>query len=338
MKYIHDIYGYKALFDDKTGLLLRYEPKNEHLFWKQSGPELLDVSITNYCEKGCDFCYRRSNPSGKSISIDLYKKILQEAKQSCVTQIALGGGNPNQHPYFINILKMTREQGIIPTYTTNGQGMTDEIYVASSKYAGAVAVSWYEPYQDALNVIDKCNHYNITVNLHYVLNAKNISNAQKLLQSSYTNKVNSIIFLNYKPVGSSKRQILQYNQELKNFLENAINNKSCKIGFDSCMISHLAQHKDLININSVDFCEAARFSAFISETGLVYPCSFMCGAGASGHSIKNKSLIDIWQNSFDFIKIRKKILYGDNKCSSCNFFDFCHSGCPYFEINCKFVT
>lgn len=123
---------------------------------EKTGPELLDVSITNYCERGCDFCYRGSNKNGKSMSLELYEKILKNAEQTGVFQIAIGGGNPNQHPQFIEILKLTRKYGIIPSYTTNGQGMTKEIYEASKKYAGAVAVSWYSPSDDAKKVIKNC--------------------------------------------------------------------------------------------------------------------------------------------------------------------------------------
>lgn len=48
-----------------------------------------------------------------------------------------------------------------------------------------------------------------------------------------------------------------------------------KVGFDSCSISFLIKEIDNLNADSVDFCEAGRFSAFISEEMKMYPCSFM---------------------------------------------------------------
>lgn len=337
MKYIHDDYGYQALFDEKTGLLLRNEKKGKRLFWKQSGPELLDVSITNYCEKGCSFCYRGSNMVGKSMDLDLYIRVLDEAKKAGVTQIALGGGNPNQHPKFIEILKVTRGYGIVPSFTTNGQGMTDEIYAASRQYAGAIAVSWYESSFEAVNVIDKCNEYNIPINIHYILDANNIKQAREFLQNSILNKINALIFLNYKPVRTGKRDVLKHNQDVERFLECAINTQICKIGFDSCMISHLVKLKNSINIDSIDFCEAGRFSAFISELGMMYPCSFMCGVGLKGESLECRSLVDIWQNSIEFKEIREKLDNCSEMCAKCASFEICHGGCPCFDINCEAI-
>ena len=59
------------------------------------------------------------------------------------------------HPEFIQILEITRKHHMIPSYTTNGQGMTDEIYNATKCYCGAMAVSWYEPYSEATQMIKK---------------------------------------------------------------------------------------------------------------------------------------------------------------------------------------
>ncbi len=136
--------NYSVMFNQKTGALARIEKKGyREPKYSNHGPELLDISISNWCDKGCSFCYRDSNPSGKSISLKDYENILVQAKECDVFQIALGGGNPNQHPNFIDILKLTREYNIVPSYTTNGRGLTKEILEASKKYCGAVAVSYY---------------------------------------------------------------------------------------------------------------------------------------------------------------------------------------------------
>lgn len=302
---------------------------------EKTGPELLDVSITNYCERGCDFCYRGSNKNGKSMSLELYEKILKNAEQTGVFQIAIGGGNPNQHPQFIEILKLTRKYGIIPSYTTNGQGMTKEIYEASKKYAGAVAVSWYSPSDDAKKVIKNCRLYDIPVNIHFVLDEESIGRARELLKNEFVEYVNAIIFLAYKPVGNGKRKVLKKGKKLDSFIEELIQYERCQIGFDSCMISHLVEKNKLIDLCSIDYCEAGRFSAFISEEGNMYPCSFMCGAGKRGYSILNDDINYIWQNAKEFIEIREAIECRKGKCLACNLFELCHGGCSQFDINCK---
>lgn len=336
MRYIKDDYGYMAIFDENSGYTIRAGESGKDPFWKESGPELLDISITNYCEKNCNFCYRNSNRSGKHMSLDLYEKILQNAKKAGVFQIALGGGNPNQHPYFVEILRMTREYGIVPSYTTNGQGMTTEIYEATREYGGALAVSWYYPYDDAKKVIETGHSYGIPINIHYVLDAESIQQVGDLFDKGQLDYVNAIIFLNYKPVGSGKRTVLEKGNLISVFMDEMLQYKKCQIGFDSCMISHLVNKQDIINMCSIDYCEAGRFSAFISEAGDMYPCSFMCGAGMQGNSIIVENMEIIWKKSKNFIDIRNAIKNPKKeKCRKCYLFTQCHGGCPIFDINCK---
>ena len=334
MRFISDKNGYRALFDENTGKTIRLDGADNCNNWKKSGPELLDISITNYCERNCSFCYRNSSKVGKHMSISLYRDIINEAKELKVFQVALGGGNPNQHPDFVDFLKIAKENNIIPSYTTNGDGMTSEILDAIKVYCGALAVSWYEPYNNAIALIEECYNRDIKVNIHFVLDADNILKARDLLNLEIIDKVNAIIFLNYKPVGLEKRSILKSTKELLTFLYDAISFSRCKIGFDSCMISHLTMIKHSLVLESIDYCEAARYSAFISEQGIVYPCSFMCGQGLNGESILSKSLLEIWQDSLVFNQIRKTLFSQSNKCMNCEHYQFCHGGCPCFSISC----
>lgn len=335
MKYYIDSNGYYALFDSDKGISFRGGINGENPFWKESGPELLDISITNYCERECSFCYRKSNINGMHMDLSLYRRIIGEAKKLGVFQVALGGGNPNQHPDFIDILRITKEIGIVPSYTTNGMGMTDSIFKATKMYAGAVAVSWYKPYDIPIRVINKCYEYEIPVNIHFILSDDSIDEAYLLLEEKCLEKVNAIIFLNYKPLGLFKKKILRSSNKLNKLLSRVLSFEKCKIGFDSCMISYLMPFTKSINLESIDFCEAARFSAFISEKGMMFPCSFMCGDGSKGYSIRDREVGDIWKNADSFKKYRSLLEVRSEKCIECSNFSICHGGCREFDINCN---
>lgn len=330
MKYIHDSDGYQALFDQTSGIYIR----NGNPFWRSEGPELLDISITNYCERGCEFCYRRSDRYGLTMSLEMYEYVISEAEKCGVSQVALGGGNPNQHPQFIEILRLTRDHGIVPSYTTNGQGMTEDIYRATSEYAGAVAVSWYDRGKDARKVVDHCRDYGIPANIHIILDDNNVRSVRSIINDIPLEKVNALIFLNYKPVTESKRTVLSFNEYVDDALRYLVCQHGCRIGFDSCMISHLTSMADLIDARSIDFCESGRFSAFVDESGLVYPCSFMCGAGYKGYDIRKYGLKEIWREADGFVSIRDRILNINKRCDGCISFEMCHGGCPVFDINC----
>lgn len=322
---------YSALFDSNSGLFIRREFKDcEEPFWNIDTPELLDISITNYCEKGCDFCYRNSNIKGKHMDLKDYEKIIIQASQLGVLQVALGGGNPNQHPEFCDILKITRANNIVPSYTTNGQGITDFILEQTYSSCGAVAVSLYEPYDYSLEVVKRFSEAGIKINIHFLLNKQTLDNAIKLLMSPEKTKgINAIIFLNYKPVSELYSPLKQANN-FSAFIQLINTGKfDYKIGFDSCSISLLLQEGLICNKNFIDFCEAGRFSAFISEDLMMYPCSFMVDT-YEGASLQRYTLQEIWQNNDNFVSIREKIK--NNRCKErCEFEKLCFGGCNIFK-------
>lgn len=328
--------GYYVYFNKSTGVNVRCEFKeNEEPFWSKHGPELIDISITKWCDKGCEFCYRNSNKRGKHMKVGDFEEILRQAVEMDTLQVALGGGNPNQHPDFIKFLKLAREKyGIVPSYTTNGRGLTSEVLDASKKYCGAVAVSAYEPYSEMKASIDKLLNKRIKTNIHFVLTSSSVDIAIDWLENlpNYLDGINAIVFLNYKPVGRNilNKQLLLKNNKKFIKLFSIIENKKLpfKIGFDSCSISGLVNYMN-IKKEYIESCESGRFSAFISEDFKLYPCSFMIGKVA-GVDLKKEKIIDAWRNSQQFNAIRGKI--ENNNCVGlCEKEGTCNGGCPIFK-------
>jgi len=325
---------YSVLFNKRTGFFARIEDEFcAEPFWAEHGPELLDIAITNYCQKGCNFCYRQSNVQGQHMPFSDYQNLIEQARNLGVLQIALGGGNPNQHPEFIRFIKTTREYGIIPSFTTNGDGLTKEILQATREYCGAIAVSAYKPYNKMDDIIGAISHYGIKINVHFIVSLETIKIAIDWLQSPpmFFNKINAIIFLNFKPINTSPEFILSRSDKLKQFFNLIRHNRyKFKIGFDSCFISGIVSN---LNVKSIyiDSCDSARFSAFISEDMKMYPCSFMINSKAFGDLRKN-SILEIWKSNDLFQSQRSKIK--DNKCSSCCFEKDCRGGCVFLpKIN-----
>ena len=110
-------------------------------------PEFMDIKITDKCMGGCSYCYQNSLPNW-----DEYWDVVGKIKQyfSWMSdnekpfQVALGWGNPNEHPSFIPILASFYLLGILPNYTTNGMGITEEILQATKKFCGWVALSCHK--------------------------------------------------------------------------------------------------------------------------------------------------------------------------------------------------
>lgn len=324
---------YTVIFNKKTGYFVRAEDKGyPEPLWSKHAPELLDISITNWCDKGCSFCYRKSTVLGNHMSVDDYSKIMSQSKEAGVLQVAIGGGNPNQHPEFEEILKITYENGIVPCYTTNGRGLTDSVLKATKKYCGSVAISAYEPYSEFRGHLEKLFSYEIKANIHFVIDSQSIDQAINWLiePPEFLQGINSIIFLNYKPIGRKPNLslLLKDQSKIKWFFKLVDKNEnSFKIGFDSCSISGVARY---LNVSSSFFegCDAGRFSAFIDENLRMFPCSFMTNTDWYG-DLNINSLTEIWRNNKYFQKYRNKII--NNGCYSCPQQSTCMGGCPFID-------
>jgi len=329
--------NYSTLFDPKTGFFARIEDKGfEEPFWSQQGPELLDISITNWCDRDCQICYKKSSIRGRHMAFEDFKWIVESAADLGVYQIAIGGGNPNQHPKFIDFLKVAYDNGIVPNYSTNGRGLNKEIAEISAKYCGVVAVSAYQPFNELFNAITLLTSYKNKVNIHYVLDSESIELAIDILSAppKEFSQINAIVFLNYKPIGRSisRQKLLRNSDKIDEFFKLVESSDHCfKIGFDSCSVSGVLS-KTKIDPVFIEPCDAGRFSMYISECLKAYPCSFQHGIIAGDKLSKTNTIMDVWTNSPNFIFFRKFFL--SNKCCDCSLQKKCLNGCPIFDEIC----
>ena len=134
-------YPYLSAFDEDTGLYFRTgilkDGKDTGIDpFRADFPELLDVGImgscshgeSGLCQKAGIDCYQ-SGPQIRQnhMSLDDFRRIVEECRGRTY-QFALGGrGDPDQHPDFAEMLAYSRRHGIVPNFTTSGLGMTSGI-------------------------------------------------------------------------------------------------------------------------------------------------------------------------------------------------------------------
>ena len=330
----HPKQHYRVVFDQRTGFFVRKEAVGwPEPSWAEEGPELIDLSITSYCQRKCSFCYRGANDTAFThLGLDDIHNVLEQASDCGTLQVALGGGNPNQHPDFIEILRLIREKDIVPSYTSNGDGLTNDILKATTDFCGAMAVSVYPPFDESYyeSLIKRISDFGIKLNLHAIIRNDNLDLWIKWMKEppSFLKYVNAIIFLNYKPMGRNGNGLLPSDKEKVTAFFRAANDcGAVKVGFDSCSISGIVQWMNVPTV-LVESCEAARFSAFISEDMKMYPCSFMVCKGWCG-DLRKDSLLDIWQKNAFFKKWRVNDLPAH--CSNCKHNEVCRGGCRLFE-------
>ncbi len=339
--YRKDFYlNYKYSFNYKTGLYKRSDYLDE--MGMETGkdvfaanfPHLIDVGIMGHCTHGRSGlcvktgvqCYQNGLSVNKpNMTIENFKRIAEECN-GLTNQFALGGrGDPNEHEDFEKILQISRENNIIPNYTTSGFNLTDKQIALSKKYCGAVAISWYRsPY--TISSIKRLIESDIKTNIHFVLNNDTIDEAIYLLENDkFPDGINAVIFLTHKPVGLGKKEkCIKYDDERVQKIYSLIKNKKYrfKIGVDGCfVVGMLVSDKDF-NMKYLDTCEAARFTCYIDSQMHMKPCSFDV-ENKYAIDINNTSIIDAW-NSPEFVKIRETLLKG---CPNCDKNEICHGGC-----------
>jgi len=265
------------------------------------------------------------------MSVEDYIWLMREAAKVGVYQVALGGGNPNQHPEFVKILKLTREEyGIVPNYTTNGRGLSANVLAATKKYCGAIALSVTNENVDVLDAVSKFESFQIRYNFHFVLSSETIDRAIDILQKEDVPcSLNAIVFLNYKHINdNSSLTTLNDERKLSIFLRLAKKKHTFKVGFDSCLVSALGKHFKEESY-CIEGCDSARFSMFVDENLNAYPCSFMEPL-EEGESLKKwGSISSLWFNAPRFKQIREHFL--SNECQDCSWQKICRNGCPIFD-------
>ncbi len=339
-------YNFLEFFNPENGFLIRSNcvgsSSNPNM---RSFPELLDIGIMgqchishlNICKNAGIDCYQKArNRTSANMSITDYVKIIKEASGKTF-QVALGGaGDPNKHKDFKEILKLTREYNIIPNMTTSGIYLTENEIDLIKKYCGAVAISFYsrlnllnfaESNPSTINAIERLVTSKCKTNIHFVLSNKTIEEAiVRLEHNLFPEGINAIIFILYKATGFGKTEyvLTNDNPKLQQFL-NLINNNiyDFEIGFDTCISPAIIKHCNNIPIESIDVCEAARFSMYIDAELNAYPCSFDCCTNNYRISLKEHSIQEIWESEI-FNKFRQR---QDLSCKECLMKTQCSGAC-----------
>lgn len=350
--YKDEKFNFIELFNPKNGFLVRGDSLDTKSNPTQrSFPELIDIGIMgtchishlNICKNAGIDCYQKASNSKKpNMSLQDYARIIDECKKK-VFQVALGGaGDPNKHEDFENILKITREANIVPNLTTSGIYLTNQEIQCMKKYCGAVAVSFYsrlsndkkESNLDTINAIKRMVEEKCIVNIHFVISSETINEAIiRLEQNLFPKGTNAVIFILYKPsgFGNPEKTLDLNNKSFKKFLHLVQKNKfEFKIGFDTCCTPAILKECSLISEDSLDFCEAARFSMYIDSELNAYPCSFDCDKQAYKENLKGKTLEEVWYSK-TFQKFRDK---QEGSCITCKNKALCLGGCALnFNLN-----
>ena len=105
--------NYTVTLDLATGTKVR---ENDLDCFRADYPESMDIKICDRCDMGCPQCHENSTPDGK------LGDIMSESfidKLHPYTELAIGGGNPLEHPSLVLFLEKCKKLQLIPSMTVH---------------------------------------------------------------------------------------------------------------------------------------------------------------------------------------------------------------------------
>lgn len=172
----------------------------------------------------------------------------------------------------------------------------------------------------------------VKTNIHFVLSNKTIDEALlRLKYNGFPKGINAVIFLLHKPVGlGSKENMLDINDIRVKELFSLIDKKDLgyKVGFDSCCVPGLLNLCSGVDERSIEACEAARWSMYITPDMKGLTCSFDNQDMVYSVDIKEVGSIKSVWDSDKFNEVRVKLR---GRCKGCKKQELCLGGCPLID-------
>ena len=302
---------YYQIFNKTTGFNVRMgKTFEDDPSWCPLGPEILDLEISiNGCPRvggaSCKFCYKNNTDKpATNMSLADFKKIVGKFPRN-LSQIALGITGVQTNPDFKEMLRWLREDmGIVPNYTLSGADLNDDIFEATLKYCGRVAVSVYETDKNlCYNTIKRFNERSPNFcNMHLILSDYNLKFVNEVLDASVLPCTLSFETLD---------AVIQRCEKI-----------GIGYGFDSCSCGLVQDYfkskgkEELIKY--CEPCESSRQSGYINTFGQYFHCSFC-------EHVPNFKSYNFLTDDFDFEKFWVEDCEKYRKLDTMN-------NCPCFKI------
>lgn len=268
----------------------RYEIIND--LWSKSfgwrgeafspSPETVDISITDWCNFGCSYCYQDSTELRGHSARELVSETIK-AFAHAPYQIAIGGGEPTSHPDFPKILLDARELGTVPNFTTAGHIQRKEVFAAANEVCGGVSLTYhafkgkgwfartYKAWREKLAP-------HVALNVH-VLADRDVADSLTFLTELHreVGKVSVILLAYYPDVGRGRMDRVMPKPVYMDALPKAIQvarGMGMRIAFSEGLLPFFLSRQGL----GVDTSYATRsegiFSCYVDPLGRLMPTSF----------------------------------------------------------------
>lgn len=209
-------------------------------------PESIDLKITDFCSVGCPFCHESSTQKGiHGDKTFIYSLIGQMIRGS---ELAIGGGNPLDHPELEKILIYAKAKGVYANLTVNSESINGELdYFLRRNLISGLGISIPSRLYKLPNSLYElyCAHYDKIV-FHLIAGIHDGYSIEDLFYRFKNAKVLILGFKSYgfgKKVASNKekKRVLKFTR--RQIVESLPQYKGRNISFDNLAVKQLMVKK-----------------------------------------------------------------------------------------------
>ena len=234
---------------------------------------MIQVAVTNICNKSCEFCYRPLD-ADSAWTFDELVELASFCAEWGVLEFAFGGGEPTVFPRFAELVRtIWNDTPMCPNFTTNGIKLSREMLSEIAGCYGQIQLSIYDD-DDYWAAIDRLVEAKANFGLNYLVTPKRVRTLELDLLQFAARGVRDILLLSYKgsdpELHLGPRDLRRFDDSVASMHDRYGNSMALKV--DVCWSSRLTKTPQLL-YDGGD-CGAGRGFMSIGSDKTVLSCSF----------------------------------------------------------------
>lgn len=304
------------------------------------------LELSKQCNLRCHHCYIPKNIRENEMKYEDWLRIVNDCKKLGVHLIKLTGGEPMLNHYFFDLVQYIHLNKIKMRLYTNGSYLNEDNILKLHEYGideiqisvdGGKATTHdefrrtsgnYAKIEEALPLLAKSK---IKVILSFTVSNFNEGEIDQFIHNARTyDNVKVVVspYINYHQTFQCK-DMLNVNDRIIDKI------RSC---FEENKILWSDKTKYFLTFSNkyIGYCGLGLYSIYIDATGKILLCPLLNQDENIIGSLKEESLIKIWEKSKKLMEYRSHTLSDIGECNTCNHVNECRAGCrarAYFTNN-----
>ena len=314
------------------------------------------LTINRNCNNHCKWCYAQNVWNNTSImDFEKAKRAVIELKKRGARRIILIGGEPTIYPFFFDIIRYIRENGLNVSVASNGRKFSNMEFARETVKAGitgidisikALTEEEYKENTGNYGFKQMIEGYNNLVALEFIPSvsyvittgdSKRLEDLAKFVSENHMKKV-SLQFV--KPVIGAKEdseEIMdikvmgKFVETIYHVMEKYAIDYYLEISFPLCLVKREILDKLIYENRVINCCHVPSGTGVILDQDFkVLPCNHFAEFPFSKDSVDfdhEDSLEKIWESEIVKEFRRKARCYPATKCQTCSMWNECGGGC-----------